>query len=439
MSKIRCAFYFRLLNKSESTLTPDPGNARREAKNNALRKKKVRLAQTAPASMLHKQNKEDKPPNEEVSKVFASGPRASTHRSQDVASSLDTDRKKSVYLQIRGSGKEQHYPQSDDDSGEEGKKKKELPTPSPRTLLDVMIGLNAFSHVPPPRCVTKSPEVIKDNRVLRERRATIDRRASRRDSRASIVSNSSTGSMYDSTENIAEKFIQQWRSRIASRRQSIYGKLAAQNAKQDTYRQRESLALSSVPEFTTPPSLKRKSKWSMSHKMSLNAGQLPVISQNEDQERRELFQAWVKERKDEIEPSERPDSAFLNPQQKTAIRRKSFASWLKKRDLTNPHYSDEEDEDILEYYDPYEIDDGPNDVGDLMKTIFNIKKRFKDPIDSRLKKFYNELDKIKERDEKARRPLSERERKRKWKIALQGLNAALADSSDEEDSYYNTV
>ena len=414
-------FLFRLLDRSELPSTPEPLEARREALRNARRKRKVRLAQTAPANMQHKHNKQDKTMKDAVRNAFTNGAKPNPDARPDSAS-LDTDRKKSVYLQIAGTGREPKSHVQFDDSEDEDKKRKDLPKPSPRTMLDVMIGLNAFSHVPPPRCVTRSPE-------------------QREESRFSLVRSSSISSVYDSTENIAEKFIQQWRSRIASRKQSIYDKLSADTPKPEAFQSRESLALSSVPELelSNPASLRRKSKWTTRTSMKPPA-QLPVISQDDDQERREQFQAWVKERKDDIKPSERPESATLNPQQKITQRRNSFVCWLKQRNQTKPDYDDDDDDDSYSSYaDPYEIDDGPQNVGDMMKTILNIKTRFRDPVDLRLKKFYRDLDKVKERDAKAQRPLTEKEQKRRWKALMKGIDAALADSSDEEENYFNTI
>ena len=331
-----------------------------------------------------------------------------------------------MYLQIAGVGKEQKSHVKYDDSDDEEPKRKELPKPSPRTMLDVMMGLNAFSHVPPPRCSTRSPDEFRE------------------DSRLSLQRSSSINSVYESTENIAEKFIQQWRKRIASRKQSIYDKLATESPKPDILQQRESVALSSVPEMDLSSSFaRRKSKWTTPTRMSIRPSNLPVISQNEDMERRELFQAWVKDRKDEIKMTERPESPLnLTPQQRTAQRRKSFSFWMKKRNQQKVHAEDSDDEaqrEVLKYTDPYEVDDGPPDVGDMMRTIINIKKKFKDPLDSRLKKFYKELDILKERNENAHRQLTDKERKRKWKMLMKGIDAALADSSDEEDNYFNTV
>ena len=438
------------------SLTPDPpAEARKEANRTAHRK--VRLAQTAPPSIHHKHKKET-PPKAKVREAFNSfsDSKDVNDRAQEVKSALDTDRKKSVYLQISGAGKEQKSYLKDYDSDEENKKRKELPTPSPRTMLDVMIGLNAFSHVPPPRCVTKTPyDISREGRksvfipspqlINRPLKFTKDGRATRR-RRSSVMSTSSVGSINDSTENIAEKFIQQWRSRIASRRQSICNKIAAEHSKPDISHGRESIALTSVPEFEpiTPSPLRKESKWTFTHKSSLMPTETPAISEDEDQERREQFQAWVRDKKDSVKPTERPNSAVLTAQQKTNERRKSFADWLKKRMLTmkRRNYDDDDDDDDAETTDdsnPYQIDDDPQDIGDILKTVLNIKKRFKDPVDFRLKKFYKDLDKIKERDERARRPLSEEERKRKWKVLMKGIDAALADSSDEEDNWWNTV
>ena len=431
------------------SLTPDPAEVKKEAKRSIHRK--VRLAQTAPASIHHKHNKET-PSKAVVREAFKSGSKDRNDRAEEVKSSLDTERKKSVYLQINGNGKEQNSYLHDSDSEEDNKKRKDLPTPSPRTMLDVMIGLNAFSHVPPPRCVTKSPHdmsrggrtsvfIPSPQYLNKPLKFTKDGRATRR-RRSSIMSNSSITSVNDNTENIAEKFIQQWRSRIASRRQSIYNKIAAEHTKPDISHGRESIALTSVPEFEqpTPSPLRRTSKWTFTHKPSIMQAEMPVISQEEDQERRELFQAWVRDRKDEIKPTERPGSAVLTHQQKTEERRKSFADWLKKRVLNKPrNYDDDDEYGDTPYTNPYDTDDGTQDIGEMLKTVLNIKKRFKDPVDFRLKKFYKDLDKIKERDEQARRPLSEREQKRKWMILMKGLDAALADSSDEDDNYFNTV
>ena len=437
------------------SLTPDPTEARREANRTVHRK--VRLAQTAPASMHHK-HKKDNPPKAKVREAFGSASKDKSERAQEVKSSLDTDRKKSVYIQISGSGKEKNsYLQDYDSEEESNKKRKELPTPSPRTMLDVMIGLNAFSHVPPPRCATKTPfEIARDGRksvfipspqlINRPLKFTKDGRATRR-RRSSVISNSSVGSINDSTENIAEKFIQQWRSRVASRRQSICNKLAAEHIKPDISHGRESIALTSVPENEPPTStpLRKASKWTLTHKPSLMPAEMPAITQDEEQERREQFQAWVRDKKDSIKPTERPDSAFLSAQQKTNLRRKSFADWLKKRMLSAKQRRNSDDDDDDEDIDtenetgPYQVDDGPEDIGDMLKTVLQIKKRFKDPVDFRLKKFYKDLDKIKERDDKARRPLTEEERKRKWKLLMKGIDAALADSSDEEDNWWNTV
>ena len=325
-----------------------------------------------------------------------------------------------MYLQI-GAGREKKYIQSDD-SDEEEYRRVDLPKPSPRTMLDVMIGLNAFSHVPPPR----SPGMHSDNRNLFNRSTSVK-------------------SLYDSTENIAGKFIQQWRARVASRRDSIIDKLAGDCAipANSTPRWIESSFLASVPELEQPVALdeSRKSNWTLTHRPGLiKPAYLPGIGQRDDGERRELFQAWVKDRKHELVPHDRPDSENLNPTQKDEHRRKSFMKFLKERRSSKSKHEENEEETIVPIFkDPYEINDTQQDIGDMMNTILNIKKRFKDPLDFRVKKFYKELDQIKERDEKAQGPLTEKARKRRWKMLMKGIDAALADSSDEEDNYLHTV
>ena len=409
------------------TKTPEPEKDQIATKRRLQRNRKIRLAQTAPAGAQRKDKKEerqtDKRPKTEIVTT------GSNLRLQRSKTTVETpNRRKSLYLQIGGTGRKANYNDSDD-SDEDDYKRIDLPKPSPRAMLDVMIGLNAFSHVPPPRCVTKSPDINIDNRNLVNRSTSIN-------------------SLYDSTENIAGKFVQQWRSRVASRRESIIEKLADVNynaPKNSTPRWIEPSFLASVPELERhiPLDESRKSNWNSSNSKPgfIKQAYFPGIGVRDEAERRELFQAWVKERKDELVSYERPDSEKLNPKQKDESRRKSFMKFLKDRKVAKQKQLEENEEEIIVplFKDPYEIDDGPQEIGDMMKTIMNIKKRFKDPIDSRVKKFYKELDEIKERDAKAQGPITDKGLKRRWKMLMKGVDAALADSSDEEDNYFHTI
>ena len=345
----------------------------------------------------------------------------SNYRLQRSKTTVETpDRRKSMYLQIGGAGRGAKYNDSDDSNDEEYRRV-DLPKPSPRAMLDVMIGLNAFSHVPPPQYGTRSPDIHTDNRNLLNRSTSIN-------------------SLYDSTDNIAGKFIQQWRAHVASRRDSIIEKLAGnyQNPFNSTPRWIEPSFLTSVPDLEQKIALdeSRKSNWTVTHKTTY----LPGIGHRDEDERRDLFQAWVKERKDDLVSYERPDSEKLNPKQKDESRRKSFMKFLKDRKAAKQRREENEEETIIPLFkDPYEINDDPQDIGDMMKTIMNIKQRFRDPLDSRMKKFYKELEEIKERDAKVQGPITDKGLKRRWKLLMKGIDAALADSSDEEDNYFHTV
>ena len=82
---------------------------------------------------------------------------------------------------------------------------------------------------------------------------------------------------------------------------------------------------------------------------------------------------------------------------------------------------------------------------DFMKDLLhnNARRRYrkkkKDPIEDRLKAFYTKMDDVKRRaDEDAAAPISQ-EAMRKWTMLTKGIDAALAESSDEEENKKTTI
>ena len=371
------------------------------------RQQKIRMAQTAPAN-IHFQN-----PNvvqaSTSRKEVKSGPETKEEKEQ----MLKIDRRKSMYIQLSGKGKD---PVSKEET------KPPLPRPNPKTLLDVMMGLNAFSHVPQPGTRQGGTGELYEDIRAESRESTLGR-----------------SSIYDSTENIAQKFIFQWRKNIASRKDSICMKLEsfdnqmAENALQRSM----SVAFSTVPEdYESDDNFVRRKQSKMSHRQTkMITPSLPAI--HDDDERQEIFMAWVKEEKDKLK-DEVP--VYQNPaMEKLAKRRNSFVAWLKARNdkmKTRPDSAEKYFNtsggsglrNILEEDD----DDKPN-TGDLMRTILKIKTKFRDPLDSRVKKFNSEIEKMKERDAALRNKPSTKEQRRKWIMLTKGIDA---ESSDDDDECY---
>lgn len=311
-----------------------------------------------------------------------------------------------MFLQLSG-----NTSQNDD------QKKFVVPKPNPKTLLDVMVGLNAFSHLPSPQQSTEPGDSF------------------RGDSRMSFDQDS----IYGSHENIARKFMLQWKNRVATRKISIMNKLDSNMPPPEIlYQRSESINLSSVPE--DPPASshmkRRKSRWSVRQGLK----QQPTLPSIDDEdERKHQFLAWVQDEKQKMRNEKSSLFANISPFDKQAQRRKSFTCWLQKRQEQMKADDSDDDLEALKDVSDEEVDDAPATIGDLMRTILKIKTRFKEPLDSRVKKFNNELEQIKKRDDEARnRPLS-RSQKRRWKMLMRGIDAALADSSDEDDNYYHTV
>jgi hypothetical protein len=357
---------------------------------------------------------------------------ASNRRHQEIRSGPETqaekdhvlklNRKQSMFLQLPGKGKQTHAYYDIDVP-----KRPELPKPNPKTLLDVMVGLNAFSHLP--RARSNSNEMSDTYRG---------------DSRMSIIDEDS---MYGSHENIARSFMTQWKNKVASRKISIINKLDTQMAV-PTLQRCDSIALSSVPEedisLRGNSRAHRKSKWTLRHQMKQPS--LPAI--DDEEERKEQFMEWMSEQKAKFRIEK--ESIFANyPKDKQAQRRRSFTCWLQERQENNQQYEssdEEEDEDIADGLQEFlrEGNDGddigkPTNIGDLMKTLLKIKTRFKDPLDARVKRFNKEIDAKKAKDDALRNKEPSASQKRRWKMLMYGIDAALADSSDDDDNYYNTI
>ncbi|XP_045174530.1 uncharacterized protein LOC123535841 [Mercenaria mercenaria] len=402
----------RLLGRDGDSITPPPPVTRQR------RRRKIRLARTAPAHMHHSDDETQHTAFDKRRQDVRSGPETQAEKDQ----MLKLDRKQSVFLQLPGKGKQTHAYYDIDVP-----KRPELPRPNPKTLLDVMVGLNAFSHLP--RARSNSNEMSDSYRG---------------DSRMSIIDEDS---IYGSHENIARSFMTQWKNKVASRKFSIINKLDSQMAPPPVQRC-DSIALSSVPEedmsIRGHSRNHRKSKWTVRHQMKQPS--LPAI--DDEEERKEHFLEWMGEQKAKLRIEK--ESVFANyPKDKQAQRRKSFTCWLQDRQehIKRDEFSDEEDDDIADGVrefleeDDDDVDNGkPANIGDLMRTLLKIKTRFKDPLDSRVRRFNKEIDALKARDEALRNKEPTASQKRRWKMLMYGIDAALADSSDDEDyNYYNTI
>lgn len=382
-------------------MTPQPLEHRSKR-----RRRKIRLAQTAPA---HPHSGGDKIIQRPVRKEVVSGPETQEEKEQ----MLKMSRKKSMFLQLSGRGSQNDLTGLKDATGQST-----LPKPNPKTLLDVMIGLNAFSHLPSPQNSTEPSDYFRG-----ESRMSIDQE-----------------SFYDSHENIAKKFMFQWKNRVASRKFSLINKLDTSIPNLDlSFPRSESGNLCSVPE--DPPSSshvkRRKSKWSV--RPSIKQPTLPSI--DDEEERKHQFLAWVQDEREKVRREKNSLFGNISPSDKQNIRRKSFICWLQKRQEEKARNEIDSDDDmgLLKDISEDEEDAGPQNIGDLMKTILKVKTRFKDSLDVRVKKFNTEMEQIRKRDEEARnKPLS-RSLKRRWKLWMHGIDAALGDSSEEEDNYYHTV
>lgn len=323
---------------------------------------------------------------------------------------LKLTRKKSMFLQLSGTGTK-----TDVRCSSESPTKLVLPKPNPKTLLDVMIGLNAFSHLPSPQHPIDPVDSFRG-----ESRMSVDQ-----------------DSLYGSHEYIAKKFMTQWKNRVASRKLSIINKLDAGSGPIDLSSHRcESTNLSSVPEGppTSSHMKRRKSKWSV--RQNKTQPTLPAIY--DEDERKHQFLAWVQDEQEKMRSHKGSLFANISPSDKQSQRRKSFTFWLQKRQQERPpndNSSDEEEMGVLRDISEDEEEDQPATVGDLMKTILKIKTRFKDSLSARVKRFNNELDQIRKRDEEARNKPMSPSQKRRYKMLIHGIDAALADSSDEDDIY----
>ncbi|KAL4224870.1 hypothetical protein ACF0H5_015566 [Mactra antiquata] len=414
----------RWLSREEIMITPQPEIRRRRKK-----KRKIRLAQTAPPNGHYSDDDVRHPSRDHKRKETKSGPETQEEKDR----MMKIDRKKSVFLQLPGKGRasvvENYY-----DLPEDKQKRPELPKPSPKTLLEVMIGLNAFSQI---------PSRMRSNSELSE--------SFRGDSRMSFPDQDS---MYDSQENVARRFMTQWKNKVASRKFSLLNKLESTNAFFENPNPRcESINLSSVPEDTSflnqSRGSHRKSKWTVRH--SMKHPSLPAI--DDEEERKELFMEWITDQQAKWRSDK--ESFFKNvpANDKQAQRRKSFICWLQERqtDKKKEDDSDEEPEvftagglrniieNDAENDDDNDEDVKPANIGELMRTLLNIKSRFKDPLDARVRRFNTEIDNIKRKEEEERNKAMSKSQKRRWKMLMKGIDAALADSSDEEDNYYNTI
>lgn len=374
-------------------------------------RRKIRLSRTAPANM-HISGDENRNPRVIIDrKAVKSGPETQEERNK----MLNLSGKKSVFLQLSGKGKEMsnYY-------DIEPYKKKELPNPKAKTLMDVMIGLNAFSYLP------------------RQRRNSSEMSEHcREDSRMSVDQDSTE----DTHEHIATSFMMQWKSKVASRKFSIINKLENQPFQCQSNIQRcDSFTLSSVPEdmsMLNQSRDSRKSKWTLHHQMKQHT--LPAI--DDEEERKLQFLEWVNEQKAKLRAEK--ESVFVKCVQNTqAHRRQSFTCWLQKRHDLDKHddESDEEDDGVTdglrELIDGNDDDDDkPATLGDLMKTLLKIKTRFKDPLDSRVRRFNKEIDKIKKRDDAVRNKEMSSSQKRRWKMLLAGIDTTLVESSEDEEGY----
>ena len=385
---------YRFLDREED-MTPPP----RKPRPRRVRRK-IRLAQTAPPQT----NPSENPDNlvHPGRKAANSGPETQAEKEQ----MLKMTRKKSMFLHLPGMGSK-----GDLRSSDETPTPFAVPRPNPKTLLDVMIGLNAFSQLPP----SESYDPF------------------RGDSRVSIDQES----YYGSHEHIAKNFMLQWKNRVACRKPSLINRLDSSHVSYDFANHRcESTNLSSVPEGPASASRfkRRKSKWSM--RTGMKQPTLPSI--DDEDERKHQFMAWVQDERQKMRSEKSSIFANICPNDKQSVRRKSFTLWLQKRQEQKADLDDNSDDDMgaLRDISEDEEDNEPESMGDLMKTILKIKTRFKDSLDSRVKRFNNEMEKIKKRDEEHRKKPISNSQKRRFKMLLEGIDAALADSSDDEDNYY---
>lgn len=400
-------------------LTPPP-----ETKRRRRRRRKVRLSQTAPANGHHSDDEihRSHEPRELGRKATISGPETQDEKDR----MMNIDRKKSVFIQLPGKGKttENYY-----DLPEDKTKRPELPKPNPKTLLEVMIGLNAFSQI---------PSRLRSNSELSDYRG---------DSRLSITDQDS---LYDSQENVAKRFMTQWKNKVASRKYSLLNKLESSNTFfENPHPRSESINLSSVPEdtsiFNQSRNSRRKSKWTVRH--SMKHPSLPAI--DDEEERKEQFLEWITQHQERWRADKESYFKDVPVHDKLAQRRKSFTCWLQERqnDKKLDDDSDEEPEiftagglrNIIEDDDEDVVESKPENIGELMRTLLNIKTRFKDPLDSRVKRFNAEIDAIIKKDEEDRNKEMSKSRQRRWKMLIKGIDAALADSSEEEENYYSTI
>ncbi|XP_052799030.1 uncharacterized protein LOC128230628 [Mya arenaria] len=390
----------RLMKKHDDDEEETPDVKPRVKQKRQRQHRMPRMAQTAPANVGQGGGRIGAADSKR--KYLKSGPETQAEREHmlrrqgtgDSLSAVKLDRKESMFLQLSGRGRhisELVYPEIPSSK---------TPRPNPRTLLDVMIGLNAMHYLP----TSNTSEQFNDS--------------FRGDSRLSIDHDS----MYSSNENTAKRFMNQWKSQVAFRKGSIVRRIdKAFNRNVSTTN------LTSVAE---DPSRLRTSRMMLRQSMQMR---LPAI---DDDERKETFLAWMQEEKEKAVHDPYP---FLNDRNnvRQAQRRRSFVEWLDKRTKFNPKTAKENEDRMAPIYslsDDEDEDDEPQNLGDLMRTLLKVKMAFRDPLNDRIRRFYSEVDEMVRRDETAaRRPIGE-ELQRRWKRILQGVDAGHADSGDED--YY---
>ena len=319
--------------------------------------------------------------------------------------SLRMDRKNSMFIQLPGKGKN-----ADSNFGYRDVPNSKTPKPNPRTLLDVMIGLNALKYLPN----STSSEYLNDS--------------FRGDSRLSV----DCESIYSDHGNTAQTFMNQWKNKVACRKASLFNKI---DKKFGVTQATSTSNLTSVAEDPSRLQRHRKSRMMIRHHMQQR---LPVI--DDEDERKETFQAWIAEERERANSEQFP---LINPNDKQARRRRSFCFWLDRRHKEHLKRTRENKDNIAGVMHLSDLDsdeeEEPQSIGDLMKTLLKMKMSFKTPLDARLKKFNADVEEMVRRDAEARTAPIGKALKRRWKMIMHGVDAALADSSDEEDNYYHTL
>ncbi|KAH3890290.1 uncharacterized protein LOC127851287 [Dreissena polymorpha] len=393
--------------------TPDPPKQPR-------RRRKIRLAKTAPAAhAAHSDSECVDGKRDEKRKGVKSGPETQAekekmlygHRGDEFASQMRMERRDSMFFQLSGRGRHD----SADITGYPGYLEiptRKTPKPNPRTLLDVMMGLNAFNHLPPPSSCEQQNE---SGSVRNDSRLSVD-----------------YDSVYGSHENIANRFMQQWRTKVASRKLSIINKLDASMQPNPAARG-SSTNLTSVAENPSRLLKNRRSTRVFGRK-SVVQPMLPVI--DDEEERKEQFQAWMSEEQEKSK-ADKQLFMFKSGDNKQTQRRRSFMIWLQNREKENKERASKNElASYEESEDENQSDDEPESIGDLMRALLKIKTRVREPLETRVRKFNAEIEDIIKRDEAARNMPMGKALKRKWLMIMQGIDAALAESSDDDDHYY---